>query len=384
MLAVSFCMSMSTVQPTGRSFILEKISGFLRLLLYPFSLFYGLITWLRNQLYDRGVLSAIRFDLPTIAVGNLSVGGTGKTPHVEYLIRLLSNHFRVATLSRGYNRHSRGYLLAGADASALSIGDEPMQFHRKFPDIAVAVGEQRALALPQLLMDVPETDVVLLDDAFQHRSIQPGWNILVTEYHRPFTRDHVVPFGRLRESRRGYVRADCIIVSKCPTDLAVADRDRLLQEIRPLAHQQVFFTAFRYGECYDLYTGKPGAFTRGGPVMVACGIANPRPMMDYLGGWSGEVRLLRFPDHYYFSVDDLEKMKDGLRQMGGAPAVIVTTEKDAVRLELLGQALETSGLPIYVLPLEVSFLFGQQDHFDQLIIDYVNRALTLQNDNQIV
>ena len=184
---------------------------YLNYLLYPFSLLYGLVLWIRNRLYDNGVLTSVEFDLPVIAVGNLSVGGTGKTPHVEYLIRLLKDHYKTATLSRGYNRKTKGYLLAGPQSTAADIGDEPMQFHRKFPEVTVCVGEERMLAVPQLLGDQPDTAVILLDDAFQHRSIKPGLNLMVSDYSRLFTRDHVVPFGRLREGRKGYHRANGII-----------------------------------------------------------------------------------------------------------------------------------------------------------------------------
>ncbi len=182
----------------------------------PVFLLYGLVLWIRNRLYDNGVLTSVEFDLPVIAVGNLSVGGTGKTPHVEYLIRLLKGPYNIATLSRGYNRRTKGFLLAKADTTAADIGDEPMQFHRKFPGITVCVGEERMLAVPELLGERPETQVILLDDAFQHRSIKPGLNLMVTDYSRLFTRDHVVPFGRLREGRKGYHRANGIIVRQMP------------------------------------------------------------------------------------------------------------------------------------------------------------------------
>ena len=208
--------------------------NYLKILLYPFSLLYGLVMWTRNRLYDNKVLNAVEFDLPVIAVGNLSVGGTGKTPHVEYLIRLLKDRFHIATLSRGYNRRTKGYLLADENSTASQLGDEPMQFHQKYPDISVCVGEERMLAIPQLLMERPDTQTILLDDAFQHRSVKPGMNIMITDYSRRFTKDHVVPFGRLREGRKGYERANCIIVSKCPPHLSETEKNAIRQEINPL------------------------------------------------------------------------------------------------------------------------------------------------------
>jgi tetraacyldisaccharide 4'-kinase len=356
----------------------NQINQVLRLVLYPFSLLYGVITWVRNRLYDRGLLTEIEFDIPTIAVGNLSVGGTGKTPHVEYLIRLLQDEVYVATLSRGYNRATEGYLFADEQATARTIGDEPMQFYLRFPDIAVGVGERRALALPQLLMDAPDTEVVLLDDAFQHRSIKPGLNLMITEYQRLFTRDHIVPFGRLRESRRGYRRADCIIVSKCPADMPVAEKRRIQREISPLAHQKLFFTTLGYGRCYDFLTGEAEHLLPGTGIIAACGIANPDPLLAYLVTRTSEVKLLRFPDHYYFSVNDLYKMKDAVSQLSSAYKMIVTTEKDAVRLKLLEDDIKELKIPLYVIPLRVSFLFDEGPLFNTYIIDYINQARSVQ------
>lgn len=351
----------------------NHINKFLRLLLYPLSLLYGVITWARNRLYDQGVLTEIEFDMPTIAVGNLSVGGTGKTPHVEYLIRLLSSHYQVATLSRGYNRETRGYLFADDNATARTIGDEPMLFHLHY-DVRVGVGERRALALPQLLMDAPDTEVILLDDAFQHRSIKPGLNIMVTEYSHLFTRDHIVPFGRLRESRKGYQRADCLIVSKCPAHMDSAERQRLVAEIRPQPHQRIFFTRLKYGSCYEMLTGEKEHILPDTKVILACGIADPTSLWDYLRTMTRDVRLLRFPDHHYFSSDDLGLMEDGLSQLGDGFKMIITTEKDAVRLALLEDEIVSRKLSVYVVPLEIGFLSGEKETFDEYIFNFVNQA----------
>lgn len=352
----------------------DYINNILRILLYPFSVLYGLITWIRNILYDKNILTEIHFDIPTIAVGNLSVGGTGKTPHIEYLIRLLQTQYYVATLSRGYNRSTKGYLFADEKATAITIGDEPMQFHRQFPDIAVGVGERRGLALPQLLMDAPDTEVVLLDDAFQHRSVRPGVNIMITDYNRLFTKDYIVPFGRLRESRKGYIRADCIIVSKCPTDISADTRQKIRKEINPFTHQQLYFTSLLYNSCYHFLTGEKEPILPGTGIIVACGIANPRPILQYLNTLSKEVRLLRFPDHYYFNLNDLEKMKDGLSQLVSPYKMIITTEKDAVRLRLLEKNISNLHLPLYILPMKVYFLFDEGETFNRYIFDYVTEA----------
>ncbi|QHS58993.1 tetraacyldisaccharide 4'-kinase [Chitinophaga agri] len=346
---------------------------YLKVLLYPFSLLYGLVMWIRNRFYDSNVLTAVEFDLPVIAVGNLSVGGTGKTPHVEYLIRLLKDTYQVATLSRGYNRRTSGYLLADAKSTAAQLGDEPMQFHSKFPDIAVCVGEERMLAIPQLLGERPDTQVILLDDAFQHRSVKPGQNILITEYGRRFTKDHVVPFGRLREGRKGYERANCIIVSKCPPQLSDTEKAAIRQEIDPLPHQQLFFTSLTYGALYDMFTGTPVDNSAETTVLLVCGIARPEPLLQQLKADYNNVFLLSFPDHYYYSVPDLEKIQRELGNLPGTRKMVVTTEKDAVRLQLLSEQLRPTNLPIAVMPVEISFLFGEGDSFNNYIFTYVDQ-----------
>lgn len=353
-----------------------KALQYLKFLLYPFSLLYGLVMWIRNRLYDAGTLTAVSFDIPVIAVGNLSVGGTGKTPHVEYLIRLLKDRYAVATLSRGYNRKTRGFFLADGQSTAAQLGDEPMQFHQKFPDVSVCVGEERMLAIPQLLGERPATQVVLLDDAFQHRSIKPGMNILVTEYNRPFTRDHVVPFGRLREGRKGYERADAIIVSKCPAGLPETEQQALAREIAPLPHQRLFFTSLQYGQLYDMMSGEPVQVSPEASILLVCGIARPAPLVQHLKEQYKEVFLLPFPDHYYYSNSDLEKVSRELKGLPGTEKLVVTTEKDAVRLHLLQARLQQLGLNVAVMPVEISFLSGGSNSFNNYIFDYIEGAST--------
>ena len=213
-----------------------------RIFLFPFSLIYGFIIVVRNFLFDKDIIKSVSFNFPIIAVGNLSVGGTGKSPMVEYLITLLKDKYKVATLSRGYKRKLKGYVLAQAHTTAIEIGDEPMQFHSKFPDVAVAVGEERIVAIPQLLQDCPETNVIILDDAFQHRVIKPGFNILLTEYDNLFTKDFFLPAGNLRDQKSSYKKADVIVVTKCPFNLSKEEKDTIKKEIDPLPHQKVFAT----------------------------------------------------------------------------------------------------------------------------------------------
>ncbi len=218
-----------------------------KILLAPISLLYGLGISFRNYCYRRGLLKGISFSVPVISVGNLSVGGAGKTPHIELLIRNLRDHVHIATLSRGYRRKTKGFQLVKPTSNAEEVGDEPLQFARKFPDVLVAVAEERAFAIPQIVGARPATELILLDDAFQHRAVQPGLNILLTQYNLPFTRDYLLPSGRLREWRSAYARADVIIVTKCPPVLDAAAAQRLREEIDPLPHQTLYFTYYDYG-----------------------------------------------------------------------------------------------------------------------------------------
>ena len=348
---------------------------YLNFLLYPFSLLYGLVMWIRNRLYDKGLLTAVEFDLPVIAAGNLSVGGTGKTPHVEYMIRLLKDHLNVATLSRGYNRRTSGYLLADEHSTAADIGDEPMQFHDKFPDIKVCVGEERMLAIPQLLGDEPNTQVILLDDAFQHRSIKPGMNIMITDYSRLFTPHQGVPFRPPKEGRAGYPPAHRLHGIKWPPRMSGTEKAALEKEINPLPHQRLFFTTLQYGALSDMVTHQPVEIPPSATVLLACGIARPEPLLDELKRRYDQVYLLSFPDHYYYTEKDIAKIKKECSDLPGTEKIVITTEKDAVRLHLLEKELAEQNLRMAVIPVEVSFLFGEAELFNNFIFDYISRHL---------
>lgn len=324
---------------------------------------------MRNRQYDTNAKPRHQFPLPVIGVGNLTVGGTGKTPHVEYLIRLLKNQYAVATLSRGYGRQTKGFILADAQASAATIGDEPMQFYRKFAgQIDVAVGEKRVEAIQQLRTLRPHTQLILLDDAFQHRAVQPSLNILLTDYTRPFYQDFVLPAGRLRERRQGANRADLILVTKCPDGLVESERTTIVQRIRPYARPEtpVFFTGIRYG--------KPVAFREAGaelesPACLVSGLANAKPLKLYVKQHYQLVRHLAFPDHHVYTHRDVANMLLAFRQSGAKS--LLTTEKDFVKLDH-SQFTNTIGrIPAFYLPIEVYFLFDQQATFDDLIKEHV-------------
>lgn len=345
-----------------------------RFLLYPFALIYGAVVWLRNRLYDMGVSSSVEFSIPVISVGNLSVGGTGKTPHVEYLIRLLQYQFKVATMSRGYKRRTQGFLLADETANALRIGDEPMQYRMKFPEVIVSVAEERLTGIPTLLQRVPDADVILLDDAYQHRSVKPGLNMLITDYAKPFYSDYILPYGRLREGRSAYKRADVIIVSKCPTSMTEAQAEEMRNKIKPLPSQQVFFSTIRYDAPYDLFTREEVSLQDKNVVLVCC-IARPQPLIDHVRERTADVHTLSYPDHHYFLKKDMEEIRETYDNWNVGNKVILTTEKDATRLHLQHEKLKEWGIPIIVLPIKVSMLFNQGPAFDQLVLQYVDKAV---------
>jgi tetraacyldisaccharide 4'-kinase len=341
-----------------------------RILLLPFSLLYWLGIGIRNLLYDKKIFRSASFGLPVICVGNLSVGGTGKSPMVEYLVENLKDRFRVATLSRGYKRKTRGYALANENSTALDIGDEPMQFHLKFPEVPVAVGEERLVAIPQLLHDKPDRELIILDDAFQHRSIRAGLNILLTDYHNIFTHDFYLPAGDLRDLKRSYKRAQILIVTKCDQGISEETKNKLKKDINPLAHQQLYFTALEYGQLYHISNRKmmnPPAHTE---VLLVTGIANPSPLKRILEERSNGYHLLQYPDHHVFSIDDLVEIHKKFDKIEATEKIILTTEKDAVRLKKFSS--EISGLPFYVIPVRHRFLFNDGQKF----LDQVSSFIT--------
>jgi len=340
-----------------------------RYLLLPLSFVYGGIVWLRNWLFDKNFLKSTSFNFPLICVGNLAVGGTGKTPMVEYLIRLLKNDFTPATLSRGYKRKTKGFGIAGENTTALEIGDEPMQFHKKFPGITVAVGEERLVAIPQILQDRPQTDVIILDDAFQHRPVKAGLNILLTEQKDLYTRDLLLPAGDLRDVRSSAKRAEIIIVTKCKPGLTATEKNELLEELDPLPHQTVYFTEIQYGRPYHLFSKKEINFTHSADILLVCGIANPGPLKEYLSNSVHSYDMLRYADHHIFDSDDLKEIKKQFAKMRSSEKLILTTEKDGVRMKKFES--ELAEFPLYVLPIRHHFLFGEEEKFKNQVVDFI-------------
>jgi tetraacyldisaccharide 4'-kinase len=353
---------------------------FMRFLLFPVALVYGAVVWLRNVFYDKGLLKSESFQVPVISVGNLTTGGTGKTPHIEYLIRLISKEARIATLSRGYKRKTTGYLVAGVSTTVNDIGDEPMQFHTKFKEITVAVGEERVPAIHSLLLEPQRPDVILLDDAYQHRAVKPGHSILIIEYDKLMKEDYLLPVGTLREPKRNSKRADTIVISKSPGILVPIERKRLLEFLHLLPHQAVFFSYYQYGDFIRM-NSRPGLISMSSKyyldmrfsILLVTGIANPASITEYLRRQTDKLYTLSFPDHHDFTVSDMEKINVAFSDMTGSNKIIVTTEKDIMRLRKPELEDSLRNLPVFYLPVQVAFHHNEQDKFDQRILNYVRK-----------
>ena len=341
----------------------------LRYILIPFSFIYGGIISLRNKLFDKNILRSATFDFPLICVGNLAAGGTGKTPMVEYLVKILQQKYKVATLSRGYKRKTKGFLIANEQTNAIDIGDEPMQIHQKFPEIIVAVAEERVMGIPQLLFEKPETEVIILDDAFQHRAVNAGLNILLTDYNRLYTKDFLLPAGNLRDIKSSSKRAGIIVVTKCKSDLNEKEKKSIIDELNPLPKQKVFFTKIKYEDPYHLFSRESFSLEKDLEVLLICGIANPKNMEEVLKLKVSSVQMLRYKDHYDFHSDDVKKLKEQFSKIQSGKKIILTTEKDAARLLKFEKEFEQ--FPVYVLPMAHEFLFGEESEFKKNIFDFV-------------
>lgn len=347
--------------------------------LLPLSWLYGALTKGRNYLYDHGIKASASFGLPVVSVGNLTVGGTGKTPLVEYLIRLLGASHRTALLSRGYKRLSRGFVLADKASTACDIGDEPLQIHRKFPDTAVAVHEKRAEGIRRLLQLRPETEVVVLDDAFQHRAVKPSLSVLAIDYRRPVFDDWLLPAGSLRESRQGMKRADIVVVTKCPENLGDEERKAFIARLQSEKRQQVFFSHIAYTAVCPAFPGenRPARIDpmdlkdSGRPLLAFCGIGAPQPFAEYVRQLDKQAEVISFPDHHRYTGGDLERIAKAARSAGGQDALILTTEKDCCRLAHLPAARQLAD-NLYYLAMEMRFCTEQEETlFNQLITEHV-------------
>ena len=333
--------------------LLNFLMTIIRLLLFPFSVLYDLVTRFRNHLYDIGYSKAFNFEVMVINVGNLRVGGTGKTPMVEYLIRLMADSYPLVTLSRGYKRKSTGFLLANDKSIASDIGDEPYQMLLKFGGKAhVAVGEERALAIPSILLELPDTKVIVMDDGFQHRTVSPDFNILLTEYARPFYQDFVLPGGRLRESRKGANRANVVVVTKSPVDLSSAAMEEMTSEITHYAGKTtpVFFTHLVYGELRGVNSDKSNRDQR---YLVFSGLANPEAFENKMRKSYDVVQSISFSDHHNYTEKDIGKLAAKARDLNAA---LLTTEKDMVKLKSSSMLAFLKGIDLYYVPVWHEFI----------------------------
>ena len=336
-----------------------------RYLLLPLSFIYGIVIWCRNWLFDKNILKSSAFNFPIICIGNLAAGGTGKTPMTEYLVCFLKAQFNTATLSRGYRRKTKGFAIANNSTTAIHIGDEPMQIHRRFPQVTVAVGEERLVAIPQLLHQKPDTEVIILDDAFQHRSVRAGLNIILTEYKNLYTRDLMLPAGDLRDVRSSIKRAHIIIVTKCKPGITSEEKENIIKEIQPSAAQQVYFTQIVYHQPFHLFTHEPVQLHADTDLLLITGIANPKPLKEFLNNQVHSYDMLRYADHHIFSSEDLKDIIRQFEKISSENKIILTTEKDAVRLEKF--AKELAAYPVYALPITHQFLFEEENRFQQEI-----------------
>ena len=336
---------------------------FLRILLFPFAILYDIITRLRNFLFDLNIFKSTTFSFPVVVVGNLSVGGTGKTPQIEYLIRLLKDTFKTAVLSRGYKRKSKGFLLLDENDTVDDSGDEPMQYFKKFANISVAVDANRVEGI-QKLKALQNPDVVLLDDAFQHRKVKGSFNILLTKYDDLFINDFLLPTGNLRESREGAHRADVIIVTKCPENLDVSIQNALSKKLNKFT-KNIFFSKIAYAEHLVGEQSVTLSDLKDYEILLVTGIANPKPLLNFLNFKEISFKHLAFPDHHHFTSQDISNISNSFKLLKSNKKLLLTTEKDATRLQL-----EISD--IYYLPIETQFLDSKQTNvFNNMIMSHI-------------
>lgn len=347
-------------------------------ILTPATFLYGIVVGIRNKLFDWKFLSSEEFDIPIISVGNLTVGGTGKTPHTEYLIELLREKHKVALLSRGYKRKTSGYRLATPNSTSNEIGDEPYQIKQKYPDIHVAVDDNRRRGIHHLCDNnvSKDSEVILLDDAFQHRYVTPGINIVLIDYNRPIYEDALMPTGMLREPASSIHRAHIVIVTKCPNDIKPIDFRIAAKNLELRPYQRLYFTTFVYGELKafaENNKSKPlSTITTDTHILLVTGIASPAPLVEKLHEYTSHITHLEYGDHHQFTHSELLTIKTKFDSIDTSPKLIITTEKDAARLAVyeLDESLRDN---LYILPIKVEFLQDQKESFNKFIIDYVNK-----------
>ncbi len=347
-------------------FVFSPLVNFFRKILYPFSLLYGAITGIRNYLYNKNILKSTLFKTPTIVVGNLSVGGTGKTPQIEYLIRLLQNDYKIAVLSRGYKRKSKGFIIADKNTTAEIIGDEPFQYFKKFPLVIVSVDADRRSGIRQLKQLKNPPDVILLDDAFQHRKVEGGYNLLLTSCKNLYVDDVMLPTGNLREKISGAERAQVVIVTKCPTDLSDKMQIEIAKKLQPTMEQTVFFTTIEYNAKLKGFSTIDIADLSDTEVLLVTGIADPNPLTNYLKSKNISFNHLKYADHHHFNKMDIAEINMVFNSLQSNNKIILTTEKDYVRI--FGRLKK-----LHYITIKTKFISHKTD-FDNLIKKYVEQS----------
>lgn len=345
---------------------------FLRLLLFPVSLIYGLVVVLRNLAYDAGIFKSKRYDLPVICIGNLAVGGAGKSPMAEYLITLLKEQHKLATLSRGYGRKSRGFLEVKTTSTSDEAGDEPLQFKQKFPDVTVTVCEKRVEGINRLTNN---HDLVIMDDAFQHRAVKAGLNILLFDYNTLFKTQLLLPAGDLREPMKGRKRAQVLMITKTPAELSAALRDKLLKRIKPYPGQPVYFSYLDYGNLQALNNPlamRPlSSIGPGSQIILLTGIARAQPLLEKIRQLSPQVEHHEYPDHHRFSKKNIIKLAEAYRNLSSPDKLVITTEKDAKRLQDPALSELLTGIDVYYLPVQAKIHQPGAENFNDYIKKYV-------------
>lgn len=340
------------------------------LLLYPISKLYGMGMAVRNKMFESGMLKQQEFDIPLVVVGNLAMGGTGKTPHVEYIVESLLGKYNIGVLSRGYKRATKGFVLATPQSRPEDIGDESYQIYRKFgPDITVAVCEKRSEGIRKMREINPGLNMIILDDAFQHRYVKPSVSIILTEYNRPIFNDKLLPYGRLREPARALNRADIVVVTKCPPDMKPMQYRIFEENLKLFPYQKLYFSRYNYGHLVPVFPDEGhdipalDRLSAASSILVVTGVANPKPFVRYLRRHKAKVKLKRFTDHHNFTSSDMEEITRLYDEMPGTDKYIFTTEKDAVRIlnnPYFPHRLKKS---IFYIPIKVKFIDRGETEF---------------------
>ncbi len=353
-----------------------RIIKYIRLLLLPIAFLYGIIIRIRNYFFDIGRTESKEYTLPIISIGNITVGGTGKTPLTELLIKTLIKDYHIALISRGYKRKTKGVLISDNNSSVYDIGDEPFQIKSKFPELTVTVAEKRVEGIDQMLNLKNKPEVIIMDDAYQHRYVKPGFSLLVCDYNRPLWKDFMLPAGELREPINGKKRANIILINKCPENISLKKQNYITKKLNLHTDQSVYFSTIGYQNCISLFC-KNKTLTETDlqdyAVLLVTGIANPKPLLEYIKSKSNNVELLQFADHYQFKEVDLQKIINQFENLNGNKKIILTTEKDAVRFKEILNAENPISKSLWYIPIEIKILNNQRKEFLGKIVNYVKQ-----------